>query len=240
MSKLSNLKTNIKFIVSNKRKQFKFCYLNFMENIRYKIINFDSTPYSQKVQLLFSIVYKYIKLFLEWIMFHKGLSIFLAVIILSVLTGNISIYALWGSVLYTFTLVVKIIHHKFDNDDMKQIDLEYFNKMSTTDGEQNVIDNYIDDCFKRYLILFEGYRSGGYINTRQENAMLKGLIETVANNLSPLMIKKLELYYGEGRLGDILAEKCYIKVTLYVATQNKNAYSETPEMSSYINEMIKQ
>ena len=103
MSKLSNLKTNIKFIVSNKRKQFKFCYLNFMENIRYKIINFDSTPYSQKVQLLFSIVYKYIKLFLEWIMFHKGLSIFLAVIILSVLTGNISIYALWGSVLYFYS-----------------------------------------------------------------------------------------------------------------------------------------
>lgn len=239
MSKLNKLKSNLKFIISQNKKKLKFCYLNFSENIKYKIVNFDSTPYIQKIQLSLSFMIKYIRLSIGWISLHKGLSIFFSVILLYLYTGELGLYALWGSILYAFTLIVYMIHYKIDKEKLDRIDLEYFNKLNITNGEDNILDNYVDDCFKRYLILFEGYRGNGYINSKQENAMLKGLIESVSSNLSPLLIKKLEMYYGKDRVGNILAEKCYIKITIYVASQNKNIYSESTNTSDYINEMMK-
>ena len=239
MTKLNKLKSNLKFIISKNKKKLKFCYLNFSENIKYKIVNFDSTPYIQNIQLFLSFIIKYSKISIGWISSHKGLSIFFSVIILYLYTGELGLYALWGSILYAFTLIVYMIHYKIDKEQLDRIDLEYFNKLNITNGEDNILDNYVDDCFKRYLILFEGYRGNGYINSKQENAMLKGLIESVSSNLSPLLIKKLEMYYGKDRVGNILAEKCYIKITIYVASQNKNIYSESTNTSDYINEMMK-
>lgn len=242
MSKINKLKSNLKFITLQNKKRLKFWYLNFIENIKFKIISFDSTPYQQKIQFFLSIIFKYIKISLEWIMLHKGLSIFLSVILLYLYTGELSLYALWGSILYAFTLIVYMIHYKIDKEQLEKIDLDYFNKLNIANGEDNVLDNYVDDCFKRYLILFEGYKGDGYINSKQETAMLKGLIESVSSNLSPLLLKKLELYYGKDRVENILAEKCYIKITIYVASQNKNIYSSESltNASDYINEMIKQ
>ena len=58
MTKLNKLKSNLKFIISKNKKKLKFCYLNFSENIKYKIVNFDSTPYIQNIQLFLSFIIK--------------------------------------------------------------------------------------------------------------------------------------------------------------------------------------
>ena len=130
MTKLNKLKSNLKFIISKNKKKLKFCYLNFSENIKYKIVNFDSTPYIQNIQLFLSFIIKYLKISIGWISSHKGLSIFFSVILLYLYTGELGLYALWGSILYAFTLIVYMIHYKIDKEKLDRIDLEYFNKLN--------------------------------------------------------------------------------------------------------------
>ena len=52
------------------------------------------------------------------------------------------------------------------------------------------------------------------------------------------MKAKFELIYGKGHVEEILANKCFIRVSLFVADQNKARYVETDMDKSKIDKQL--
>lgn len=183
-----------------------------------------------KFKLLYLITRDFIKDSIKWINKNKGLSIFIVSSILSVFTGEYDKYALWGSILFILTLLSNIFNFYKEKNNVDNIDLEFYVK--NINSKVDILDNYIEKCFDNVLILTRGYLENPvYIRTKEEEQLRKDLLDEVAKNLSPILIKKLKLYYGDS-IYDIITEKVYIRVTMYVANCNKNIYSPDSRESS--------
>lgn len=164
---------------------------------------------------------------------NKGTSILLITILSCFFTNDTNTYALWGSVVFLLCLFERLIDHKIKKDNLDQIDLNFFsNNMAVIDHD--ILDLYINDCFNRYMVIFRGYKQNEYIQEKDQSLMLKELLDIIATNMSPLLRKKLELYYGNGNVDKIMAEKCFIKITLFVANNNKNVYSDGSDTTTLI------
>ena len=75
----------------------------------------------------------------------------------------------------------------------------------------------------------------------EEKIILKELMDMVAKNMGKPFKTKLELYYGIGHIEDLLAQKCYIRVAMYVADANKNIYADdNGEKDKLTKEVMKQ
>lgn len=113
---------------------------------------------------------------------------------------------------------------KIQLEQFKYVDLDYFN-FNKTNG-LDPLDAYIDICMSNRLILM-GYKEGSYITEVQEKEILKEVLEEVASNMGHLMKSKFELIYGVGHVDEVLANKCFIRVSLFVANNNKPRYSNS-------------
>lgn len=111
---------------------------------------------------------------------------------------------------------------KIQLEQFKYVDLDYFN-FNKTNG-LDPLDAYIDICMSNRLVLM-GYKEGSYITEVQEKEILKEVLEEVASNMGQLMKSKFELIYGVGHVDEVLANKCFIRVSLFVANNNKPRYS---------------
>lgn len=111
---------------------------------------------------------------------------------------------------------------KIQLEKFKYVDLDYFN----FNGIKGVdpLDAYVDICMSNRLVLM-GYKEGSYITEVQEKEILKEVLEEVASNMGQLMKSKFELIYGVGHVDEVLANKCFIRVSLFVANNNKPRYS---------------
>lgn len=192
-----------------------------LEQISYRVdyykYNF-STWYKNKK---FNIKNKLISLF-KAAMGNKGLSILILAIIISILTGDKFTYFFWGTILYLLIHHTKRIEDKKESDRIKDIDFKLLG--SGDESLSAILDQFIADCFNRDVIFFRGIKDKEYINDKDEKEMLNSLLNSVAGGLSPILRDKLALYYGE-QLDRILARKCFITVSLFVANNNKNLYN---------------
>ena len=144
-----------------------------------------------------------------------------------------------STVFYLLVLKKDMNDHKKNNDDMDLIDIDYFNFAHSPGLDP--LDAYIDSCFNMYVLLFRGFKQGIYIRQEEEKIILKELMDMVAKNMGRTFKKKLELYYGTGHIEDLLAQKCYIRVAMYVADSNKNIYAEdNGEKDKLTKEVMKQ
>lgn len=158
---------------------------------------------------------------------NKGLSILILSILLSILTGDKFTYFFWGTILYLLIHHTNRIKEEKKSDKLKDIDFKLLGA-----GEESlsaILDQFIADCFNRDVIFFRGIKDKEYINDKDEKEMLNSLLNSVASGLSPILRDKLELYYGD-QLDRILARKCFITVSLFVANNNKNIYN-TPNQN---------
>lgn len=165
---------------------------------------------------------------------NEGKAIFIFSVLFAAITKDYFTFALIGCMVYGIILIKRYMNHKAKMDKMKLIDIDYFNFEKTKGVDP--IDAFIDDCFNRYLILYRGYKEGQYLTNKDEKQILKYLVEEVSSHLSPLMRGKLALYYGDS-LDDLLATKCFIRVSLYAASQKKSLYEETDDKQ--INKLLK-
>lgn len=165
---------------------------------------------------------------------NEGKAIFIFSVLFAAITKDYFTFALIGCMIYGIILIKRYMNHKAKMDKMKLIDIDYFNFEKTKGVDP--IDAFIDDCFNRYLILYRGYKEGQYLTNKDEKQILKYLVEEVSSHLSPLMRGKLALYYGDS-LDDLLATKCFIRVSLYAASQKKSLYEETDDKQ--INKLLK-
>ena len=82
-------------------------------------------------------------------------------------------------------------------------------------------------CINEYMLLNRSYHGETYIKEKEEMEIRKGVIELLSSNLGPDVKKKFELYYGKGQVEAVLARKCFIRISLYVANINKNTYVDS-------------
>lgn len=114
------------------------------------------------------------------------------------------------------------LNKKLELEKMKYVDLNYFN-FNDVKG-LDPLDAYIDTCLSNRLILI-GYKEGAYITEAQEKDILRELLEEASSNMGKLMKSKFELIYGVGHVDEVLANKCFIRVSLFVANNNKPRYT---------------
>ena len=65
-----------------------------------------------------------------------------------------------------------------------------------------------------------------YVNEKLENMLRDELLNSVIKNMSPYIRTKLDYYYGKGSTDIIIGRKCFIKVAMFAATNNKTIYSK--------------
>jgi len=129
----------------------------------------------------------------------------------------------------------KYVEHRIELERMQELDINYFN----TSKNQGVdpLDALVDRCLSNKLIL-TGFQAGNYVNNAQEQDLLREVLEEVSSSIGPLMKAKFELIYGKGHVEEILANKCFIRVSLFVADQNKARYVETDVDKSKIDKQL--
>ena len=165
---------------------------------------------------------QYISNGIHWITINKGLSIFFPTLLLMIFDDWIK-WLSAGIGLYGMILLRELLNHKIEKDTLDSLDIHYFE--SANNNLEDPLDGYIDMCINEYMVLNRGYKvQQGYINTKEESLIHKEVLDLLASNMSPLMKKKFEMYYGTGQVEPLMARKSFIKVSLYVANNNKALY----------------
>jgi hypothetical protein len=129
----------------------------------------------------------------------------------------------------------KYVEHRIELERMQELDINYFN--TSKDQGIDPLDALVDRCLSNKLIL-TGFQAGNYVNNAQEQDLLREVLEEVSSSIGPLMKAKFELIYGKGHVEEILANKCFIRVSLFVADQNKARYVETDVDKSKIDKQL--
>ena len=141
---------------------------------------------------------------------------------------------LLSSFIFTDTINT-YLNKKLELEKMKYVDLNYFN-FNDIKG-LDPLDAYIDTCLSSRLILI-GYKEGAYITEAQEKDLLKELLEEVSSNMGQLMKSKFELIYGVGHVDEVLANKCFIRVSLFVANNNKPRYTNVDTNKAQLDKQL--
>lgn len=142
------------------------------------------------------------------------------------------------SILIAVPIVVildKYVEHRIELERMQELDINYFN--TSKDQGVDPLDALVDRCLSNKLIL-TGFQAGNYVNNAQEQDLLREVLEEVSSSIGPLMKAKFELIYGKGHVEEILANKCFIRLSLFVADQNKARYVETDVDKSKIDKQL--
>ena len=84
-----------------------------------------------------------------------------------------------------------------------------------------ILDTIITDAFQDYQIMELFPRNEPYITDDREKEIRSGLIEKVANRLSPMSLDKISLFYNIHKIDEIIADKVYIIVMNYVIEHNR-------------------
>lgn len=96
------------------------------------------------------------------------------------------------------------------------------NVTTPNDGEAlKSLDDLINNTIAEYYALNIGYRSTKGINSKMEEEMQKNIAELVGTRISDTLIDKLTFYYDRDSLDQIIANKCFIKVTDFIIAQNR-------------------
>ena len=175
---------------------------------------------------------------ISFIMNNKVTILFIVSVLAAISTDQYLQWAIIFAILYMLILITKVANFRMRMKEMKEVDINFFNFQNTAGLDP--MDAYINDCFQRYILLYRGFKQGSYVTEKDEKKMLADLISSVSENLSPVMRRKFELYYGPG-MTDLLATKCYITVSLYSANEKKPIYDNgNSDEKNNMEEMMKE
>lgn len=132
---------------------------------------------------------------------------------------------------FTFTMIFWLLLVGFVNRAFKlkerEVTLEEskfiaeFDYVGNKSMFNSFLDDFITDCMKDYVMYYIVPDSGlTYITKEREDQIRNGLKSLVVNRLSNSLKKKITLIYSEIFFNQILAEKIFYVVTIYVADFN--------------------
>lgn len=91
----------------------------------------------------------------------------------------------------------------------------------TKEDVSKFLDSFIEDCLKDYVLNNIVPDTGlTYIQKDRETLIRKELIDIVSRRMSTLVHKKILMCYSQDYLAELLAEKIFYIVSIYVADFN--------------------
>lgn len=92
---------------------------------------------------------------------------------------------------------------------------------STSLEEVNsLIDSFIANEFENYRLMYLQHTKD-YINRESEKKIMKEMIDRISSRISLSIMNSVALYYNEKSISDMIVEKVYLIVSLYVAENNR-------------------
>jgi len=79
--------------------------------------------------------------------------------------------------------------------------------MHIDNNDMDILDQLIMDSVTDYRILNIDYDPQFYMNSNEEQKMLKTVLEDVLTKLSPIILERLSLLYNKDKLEDIIFKK---------------------------------
>lgn len=99
-------------------------------------------------------------------------------------------------------------------------DLIRLPEVKSLESVNNLIDTLITSEFESYRIMYLEHKQD-YINREYEKKILHEVIDKVSDRISISIMNNIALYYDSDSISDIIAEKVYLLVSLYVAENNR-------------------
>ena len=113
------------------------------------------------------------------------------------------------------------LDRKTDIEEMKG--LIEFDYDKTKNGIGEFLNRFVTDAMQDYAMYHIVPDTGlSYIDKEKENQIRSDLTEMISKRLSPSIRKKIELCYSDEYFADVMAEKIFFIVTIYVADYNEN------------------
>lgn len=88
---------------------------------------------------------------------------------------------------------------------------------------QAILDNFVQECLDDYLATHPEMSDHHYITDEEEIVLRSEIANMVSLRMSDAMYNKLSIYYNPYTIASIIAEKIYIKITIFVVNNNTDA-----------------
>lgn len=138
--------------------------------------------------------------------------------ILAVVYALICIVSMVFSILMLNRLIIVLDEYLKEKNDIRRFEV---NVTTPNDGEAlKSLDDLINNTIAEYYALNIGYRNKG-INSKMEEDMQKEITKLVGERISSTLLDKLTFYYDRNTIDQIIANKCYIKITDFVISENR-------------------
>ncbi|MFQ9065691.1 MAG: hypothetical protein ACLR5O_00770 [Romboutsia timonensis] len=99
-------------------------------------------------------------------------------------------------------------------------DLIRLPEVKSLESVNNLMDTLITSEFESYRIMYLEHKQD-YINREYEKKILHEVIDKISDRISISIMNNIALYYDPDSISDIIAEKVYLLVSLYVAENNR-------------------
>jgi len=117
---------------------------------------------------------------------------------------------------------LRVYKRKLDLDEATLI--MRFNYTRSKDNIIMFLNDFIIDCLQDYIMYNITPDSGlTYITKERENIIRNDLKIIVSSRLSPFILKKILMCYSQDHVNQIIAEKIFSAVTVYVAEFNSSS-----------------
>lgn len=138
--------------------------------------------------------------------------------ILAVVYALICIVSMVFGILMLNRLIIVLDEYLKEKNDIRRFEV---NVTTPNDGEAlKSLDDLINNTIAEYYALNIGYRNKG-INSKMEEDMQKEITKLVGERISSTLLDKLTFYYDRNTIDQIIANKCYIKITDFVISENR-------------------
>lgn len=126
---------------------------------------------------------------------------------------SIAVFAVCAVVL----TIEKIVHNRILRESAM---FQFHSTINLTGDALEVLDDFIDKIFDEHIMLKGDYSNVPYINSTEEANLRQEIINKVSSRISSTMYYQLSLYYNKDSIPDIIGEKIYELVSLYVIQHN--------------------
>ena len=99
-------------------------------------------------------------------------------------------------------------------------DLIRLPEVKSLESVNNLMDTLITSEFESYRIMYLEHKQD-YINREYGKKILHEVIDKISDRISISIMNNIALYYDPDSISDIIAEKVYLLVSLYVAENNR-------------------
>jgi len=140
--------------------------------------------------------------------------------------------AISGSIIYLTISIRQYVRNKIEQETLNNIDLDRWGDYTEGSNKKTIMDiigEYVESCFDRDVLFFNVINHDDYIDTETERQLLNELLDSALVNMSDQIRSKLALYTGSENLTRLIARRCMMTITIYVANHNKNIYQRISE-----------